>query len=136
MNELKILNTKETRKLHELINKQWGHNSRLDYAFIKNPKNKIFAVNKDISEINLDKIRINSIGMYFAEMAGNELRLSIEGSQIIGPKATKNVVELEKEEVKKLFRGEDLEKGINNSNFVILKHKKFFLGSGRVKNKR
>ena len=46
------------------------------------------------------------------------------------------MVELDKKEVKRLFWGEDIDKDISNSGFVILKHEKDFLGTGKVKNKR
>ena len=70
--------------------------------------------------------------MYFCEIDNKGIRLSIEGSQIIGPKATKNIVELSEEETRKWFKGEDIEKECNNCNdFVILKRKNDFLGNGK-----
>ena len=36
--------------------------------------------------------------MYFCEIHNNTIRLSVEASQIIGPQATKNIVELNEED--------------------------------------
>jgi len=73
--------------------------------------------------------------MYFCEIDNKGIRLSIEGTQIIGQKATKNVVELNEEETKKWFKGEDLDKECKDcSGFVILKHKNDFLGNGKYSN--
>lgn len=137
MPELKILNGKEIKKIFELIEEQWGAKLSLDYGFLKNPKNRIFIVSKDISKIDISKLRLNSVGMYFCEVDNLSIRLSIEGSQIVGPKAAKNVVELSEEETKRWFKGEDLERECKNcKGFVILKHNNDFLGTGKYINGR
>src|SRR3989338_4734277 len=53
----------------------------LDYSFVKDAKNKIYLINKDYRKIK--NMRINSMGLYFLNIS-KDLRLSIEGSQIIG----------------------------------------------------
>jgi len=153
MHQLKILNSKEIKEILNLIEKQWGAKLKLDYAFLKNQKNRVFLINKDISNIDLSKLRINSVGMYFCEIDKIGIRLSIEGSQIIGPKATKNIIEINEKQTKQWLKGEDLEIKEDNSSkmsnsypptspqshqnysgFVILKHNNYFLGSGKYKN--
>lgn len=135
MPELKILNNKEIKEIYKLIEKQWEAEIKLDYGFLKNNKNRIFVVSKDISKIDASKLRLNSVGMYFCEHDRVGIRLSIEGSQIVGPKAVKNIVELDDDEVRKWFRGEDLELECKDcSGFVILKNKNDFLGTGKYKN--
>ena len=132
MPELKFLNSKETKEILKLIEEQWGAKLKLDYTFARNNKNRVFIVNKDISKIDFSKLRINSVGMYFCDIE-NEIRLSIEGSQIIGPKSTKNVVEIDEEQAKKWLKGEDLEIKGDYSGFIILKNNGDFLGTGRFK---
>lgn len=137
MPELKILNSREIKEIYKLIDGQWGAKIKLDYGFLKNIKNRIFIISKDISKIDTSKIRINSAGMYFCEIDYKGIRLSIEGSQIIGPKAAKNVVELNGEETKNWLKGEDIEKECSDCRgFVILKNKNDFLGSGKYSNNR
>ncbi|MBI2661765.1 hypothetical protein HYX09_05890 [Candidatus Woesearchaeota archaeon] len=133
MPEIKIMNAKETKEMYRLLDAQFGCVSKPDYAFLINTKNRIFAVNREISGVELGRIRPNSIGMYFAEMLEGEIRLSIEGSQLIGPDATRNVVELDDEESLRLFRGEDISKETGCKGFVILKRGRDFLGTGKVK---
>ena len=91
MTELKILNNKEIKEIYGMIENQWGAKIKLDCGFLKNNKNRIFIVSKDIAKIDTSKLRLNSVGMYFCEIDDKGIRLSIEGSQIIGSKATKNV---------------------------------------------
>lgn len=135
MPELKILNNKEIKGILKLIEEQWGAKLKIDYGFLKNNKNRIFIISKSLSKIDTSKLRLNSIGMYFCEIGKHGIRLSIEGSQIVGAGAVKNIIELDEEEIKKWFRGEDLEKECKEcGGFVIIKHDKDFLGNGKYAN--
>ena len=105
---------------------------KLDYVFLINNKNKIFIINKEIANIDLNKIRINSIGMYIAEFRNDEVRLSIEGSQFIGPYAKKNLLEINEKEARNWLKGNDLEKETKLKGFVIMKNNDDYLGCGKV----
>ena len=133
MPQLKILNSREIKEILGQIESQWKAKLKLGYAFLRNNKNRIFIINKDISKIDLLKLRINSIGMYFCEADKIGIRLSIEGSQIVGPKAAKNIVEINEEQAKKWLKGEDLEIKGDYSGFIILKNNGDFLGTGRFR---
>lgn len=131
MINLKILNKKKIKQILAMLEKQWGFKDELNYAFLETAKGKIYISNKEIFNLDLSELKINSIGLYFAEIRSG-IRLSIEGSQIIGPKATKNVVELTEKETKQWMKGIDIEKKTDTEGFVILKHKNDFLGSGKA----
>ena len=131
--QLKVLNSKEVKEIMKSVEEQWGCRLKLDYGFLENTKNRIFIVNREISEIDISKLRVNNIGMYFCEDDGVGIRLSIEGSQIIGPHATKNIIEVSDLEAKQWFKGEDLPCERNDlSGFVIIKNRKDFLGTGKA----
>ena len=136
MQNLKILNKKEIKNILKLIKKQWDCDIKLDYTFLKNEKDKLYIVTKEISKIDLDKLRVNNFGIYFATMAENTLRLSIEGSQIIGPNAKKNILELDEEETKQWLKGIDLEKQTKEKGFVIIKNNNDFIGCGKAVEKK
>jgi NOL1/NOP2/fmu family ribosome biogenesis protein len=133
MPQLKILNSKEIKEILKLIENQWNAKLKLNYAFLKNNKNRVFIVNKDISKIDFSKLRTNSIGMYFCEIDNLGIRLSIEGSQIVGPKAAKNTAEITGSQVKQWLKGEDLEVDGDYEGFVIIRNNNAFLGSGKYK---
>jgi len=135
MPQLKILNSKEIKKILKLIENQWNAKLKINYAFLQNNKNRIFIVNKDLEKINLEKLRFNSIGMYFCDLE-NGIRLSIEGSQIVGPEANKNLVEINKEQTKQWFKGEDMEIKGNYDGFVIIKNNNDFIGCGKYKDSK
>ncbi len=131
MQKLKILNKKEVKKILSMLEKQWGFKDEMDYAFLQSEKSRIYIANREIFGLDLSKVKINSYGLYFAEIKSG-IRLSIEGSQIVGPKAAKNVIELSDEEAKEWMSGMDIEKETDARDFVILMHGDDFLGTGKA----
>lgn len=134
---LKILNKKEIKEILAMIKEHYDAEPDLDYVFILNESdNKIYITNRDLEKIDLEKIRINLIGLYIAEINHGFIRLSIEGSQLIGPYAKKNILELDEKQMKAWMRGEDLDATGDYSGFVIIKYGNDFLGSGKYSNGR
>lgn len=134
MANLQILNSKQIKQIEKLLNNQFDCNYSFDYIVMQNKDKKIYLMNKDYSKIADKEIRINSLGMYFGQVKENELRLTIEGSQVIGPLAKKRVLEIDDSQVQKWMRGYDIEVLSPEAGFFIVKHKKDYLGSGKLKN--
>jgi NOL1/NOP2/fmu family ribosome biogenesis protein len=135
MQQLNILNTREVKKIREQVIGQFGFFPKEDYAYLRNENNRIFLVNKDIARIELKKLKIDKIGLYFAEIMKNEeVRLSKEGAQIIGKGAKSNVIELNEGEIKEYFQGSDLDKDLGNDNkLVLLRYKDDIIGCAKYK---
>ncbi|MEK6921793.1 MAG: hypothetical protein AABX82_07940 [Nanoarchaeota archaeon] len=131
-----FLNRKEIKHILRQLEEQWGFTLDLEYAFFMNNQRRVALVNKEFALIGDAKLRINSLGLYFCELMENgEIRLSIEGSQLVGPHSTKNIVEVDFVSAKQWMFGQDLEISFGESTtFVILKHGDYFLGCGRYKN--
>jgi len=127
----KILNTKEKKKILDYLKKQYGAVVDLDYIFIKK-KDKIYLLSNEFRNFDLGNLHINSSGLYFLK----EDRLSVEGSQLIGKKAKKNVVELNKTQIEKWVMGWDIEIKGNYQGYVLVKYKDDFYGSGNYKDGR
>ncbi len=132
MQQLKILNKKEIKIILGIIKRQWDADFKEDYCFLVNNKNKVFIVNKDIAKIDFSKIRINNLGLYFGELRDSTLRLSIEGSQIIGKYTKKNVLELNDEQLNSWVKGEDININSELKGFVLIKNKEDFYGTGKI----
>ena len=128
-----FLNSKQIKVLKQKLKGQFGFESPLDYAFLKNAKNKVFIINRDIERVDFEKLRINSTGTYFCEEKDTEVRMSIEGSQIIGPNSTKNVIDLDQKQQRQWLKGEDLEYPGTSPGFVILRCEDDFLGCAKHK---
>lgn len=126
------LNSSQVKNITKILQEQYAiPKLKLHYRFYKNNKGRIFIISPEIESLDLKKIRINNLGLYFANHSDNSLRLTIEGSQLIGPIATQNVIEINEEELKEWMRGEILNKKITTNEFVIIKHEKDYYGSGR-----
>ncbi len=131
---MRVLNSREVKKLREDIVSQFGTFLTEDYAFFKNDKERIFVINKNIDKIDYHKA--NRIGLYFAENMNNYVRLSKEGAQLLVREAgnVQNTVELTDEEVRAYFKGEDITKEVSGDNRqIILCFGNEVLGSARYK---
>ena len=132
---MKLLDKKEIKKIIEELKDYYGVKElSLDYAFIKNNDNKIHIISNDFKKLNTKDLRINGLGLYFLDVSKG-LRLSIEGSQIIGKKATKNIHELNNEELKDWLRGYDLDCD-DIYGYKLIKNKNDFYGIGFASNNK
>ena len=146
MQNLRILNSKETKEILSVLESQYGADYSVllkSYVLLMNKDNKIFIVNKEFGMLDTSKVRINSLGMYIGELHNNQVRLSIEGTQLLGKDAKKNVFEISKEHERTWLRGKDIEVVHENTGFLIMRCKnddgkdsEDFLGAGKVKNNR
>lgn len=128
---MKPLNNKEIKEIYSKLESQFGIKCKLDYLFYINKDNKIYLMTKDIQKLDLAQFRINSFGLYFAKLENNTIRLSISGSQLIGNKAEKNVIEAENK--KEWLEGNNLECNKELTGWFLIKNKEDFLGCGYCK---
>ncbi len=134
---LPVLNAREKKRINQLLEEQWGFARKLDHVYLLTAKNRLFFVNQDIERLNLQGLRVSSVGVYVGELLQErELRLSIEGSQLVGHHATKNVVALDALQARLWLKGQDLDMKTESNAFVILKHGDDFLGCGKAKSGR
>lgn len=126
--------SRELKHFFKQIEEQYGKVPEIfqKLAFIRG-KERIYLINRDIEKIDLKNLRVNSMGLYIAEVKNEQLRVSIEGSQLIGPTAIKNVCELTREQLRKWFMGQDVAVEGQYEGFVILKHENDYIGSGKFK---
>lgn len=129
-----FLNSKETKLLKKVLITQYDYEGDFDYALYKSEKNRVYTITKDLSRINYEIFRINQTGVYFCEAKDDGLRLSIEGSQIIGPHAKKNVIELDAPTARLWLKGQDIDYEGSSPNFVIIKSGTDYMGSAKHKN--
>jgi len=128
-----VLNNKEIKKLLQQLNKQFGFSGTFPYLFFEK-KDKIYILSKKYSSIDVSSSKINSLGLYIAKREINGIRLSIEGSQLIGPNSKKNIIELDSPQ--EWLLGKDIENKQNAKSFVLIKYKDDFIGCGICKKDR
>ena len=131
---MKILTKREINKILDNLREYYGIKElKLDYLFLQN-KEKIYLISKDFKKLNTKNLRVNNLGLYFLNVSKG-LRLSIEGSQMMGKKATKNIYEIIEKDLKAWLRGYDLECS-NLQGHKLIKNKDDFYGIGFASNNK
>tara|TARA_Y100000310_G_scaffold34190_1_gene32338 strand:+ start:1130 stop:1591 length:462 start_codon:yes stop_codon:yes gene_type:complete len=138
MQQLKILNSREVKRIKEIVVKDFGGFLNEDYAYLQNEKGKVYVINKDIAKIKLENLKIDKMGLYFAEVKNNQVRLSKEGAQLLNlqNKKLQNIVSLNNNEVKDYFSGKDLDKELGENKLVLLEYEGNILGCAKYKDQK
>ena len=128
------MNGRQVRNVLRLLQRQWGFEKEINSGFLQK-ENDVFLVTRDADKIELNGLNVNSLGLYFGELRHDQLRLSIEGSQLVGHHSTKNVLDLNPEQLRQWLAGEDLETKEQEScnSFVIVRNSEDFFGCGKMK---
>lgn len=129
---MKFLNSKEKKVLLKTINDYFGSNFETDDRIYITNQDKIYLITKDIEKIDIDKIKVRNMGLYLGQIMQGAIRLSIEGSQLIGKTATKNILQVDEDLLKKL-KEEKFEISCNDGYYLV-KYRDHFLGCIYVKN--
>lgn len=109
-------------EVNELLEEQFG--TQIDLEFKEMGKRRVYAFKK--CRLN---IKTYHYGLYFGKLDKDGIRLTIEGSYLIGPSAKKGVFEVEGDKAIKWMSGEDI-KG-ESRGYVIIKWGNYFLGCGK-----
>lgn len=131
----KVLNAGERKKFLAELNDKFGIEAEdLNYVFVETGKGKMRVFSGSLSRdeiIELSEIsHIEIVGLYFArydDMSG--LRLSLDGTHLLGDAIKKNVFEVNLEQAHDWMRGEDLAVELERGVWVI-KHGEDYLGCG------
>lgn len=131
---MKPLNAKELKEIRALLSEQYGFVEEFPYTVFESGESKYYVVNRDVEYLLDKKLRIERVGIYFGQLAHGEFRFSIEGSQLIGPHATKHVLVLSTEQRDQWMLGKDVDyPGDYDQAFHIVRHGDDFLGCGKWK---
>ncbi len=140
MKKFKVLNSREIKRFKAVLEDTFGYSLKKDYAYLMNDRERVFLINKDLVRVDLDKLIVDRIGLYFAEYKDNMVRLSKEGAQLFVQEARENkvklncLVELDEKETRAYFAGVDLKKDLGEeSKTLILIHKTDVLGYAKYK---
>ena len=132
---LKIVGGRELKDFISKLNEQFGI-TKIPGKIVMRGKERVFLFTGEFTE---EKLRIlekatfvERAGTYIAKIEERGIRLSIEGSQIFKDQITKNIVELNEEEMKTWMMGHEVLKKSEITGFVIIKYKNDFLGTGKA----
>jgi len=78
--------------------------------------------------------RLEKAGMYFATInKDSSLRLSLEGTQLVGKQATEHILDLDSHQAENWLKGFDFNFETVEDGFYLLKYKEDFLGCGLIR---
>ena len=58
----KVANSKDKKAIISKLSMQWGFSSDFDHIFLVNKEGNVYVTEKDVFDIELSKLRVNSIG--------------------------------------------------------------------------
>ena len=132
-----LVNSKELKIMLSRLSSQFGiENTKFlnKFLFLKNHKKKIFITTKSEKDNKLRIKRAEKAGIYFGTINKDEsIRLSLEGSQIIGKVATKNIMDLEHPQAENWLKGYDFDIPKVEDGYYLLRYKGDFLGCGLIR---
>lgn len=131
MRKLKILSRREERQIGKLLEKQYGAQPALDYVFLSSKSGRLYVAARQAVEF-LEHLRADSVGLYFGRITGHSIRLSIEGSQLVGPHAKKGVARIGEAEKFQWMMGESLPNNSGEEGYVVVASGSDFLGSAKA----
>ena len=132
-----ILNSREIKRIKELLFTQFGFSGELPYVFLKNNKEKLFIIHRNMEQVEMEHLRVDAIGLYFGTLEEDTIRLSIEGSQIIGPHAKKNIIRLDDTQFEAYIKGQDVELNEESpAEIYIIQHGTDFPGCCKIAGKK
>jgi len=132
---LKILNHEEKKEIEEKLNQQFGIKN-IPGMIVMLGKERLFLFTGNLDENKIQKLKkitvLERIGIYLGKEIRGEIRLSIEGSQILKKQITRNIFEMNKEQTEKWMQGSQLNIKTKNRGFLIMKYKNNFMGTGKA----
>jgi NOL1/NOP2/fmu family ribosome biogenesis protein len=129
----RFLTRKEMREINDKLEEQHGCSFDIDsYHYMETAKGDLNMISRDIERIDYNNINEVSAGLYVADIKG-QLRLSLEGTQLLGKYATKNVIELDDDEWERWLKRESISSERFNEfekGYYIIKNEDDYFGCG------
>ena len=123
----------QKKKIIKQLNKQFGI-TKLPYLLLQFGKEKIRLYSGNLSKEELRLLdknsRVENIGLYFANQQQPEIRLTLDGIQLLKPQITKNILSLNDQQAEDWLRGNDLDIK-SDRTFKILKNNEELIGCGK-----
>ena len=132
------INSKQRKEVAAVILDAYGAVLPKDDVLFLLGEDKYSLGTRDVEPFLAAGLRIERIGVYIGQFQHGEFRLSIEGSQIIGPLASRRVIVLTPAQRNEWLLGKDIvlegEQTSAEPKFQIVRCGADWLGAGKVKN--
>ena len=131
----KILNQQEKKEIEASLHEQFGV-EKIPGLILMRGEERLFFFSGDFSETEIKNLEacvpIERVGIYFARVIGNDVKLSIEGTNILKNQIKKNIFNLDSKQLEEWMTGSDLQVKTGKKGFLVIKYKDDFLGCGKA----
>ncbi len=135
MQKIIFLSQKEKQIIIEKLKNQFGVEN-VDGEFVMSGTERIFLYQGELNQEELDKIQkislVERIGIYFAKLINEDVKLSLDGVQIVRDKIKKNIFEINKEQAGDWMSGKEILIETGLRGFIVLKYQNDLLGCGKA----
>ncbi len=132
---LKILAEFEKKEIENKLNEQFGI-KKIPGMLLKSGEERIFFFQGSFNEKQIkdieENIPIERVGFYFATYLNEEIRLSLEGVELLKDQIKKNTFELDEKQAEQWMMGSELNIATGKQAILVMKHKNYFLGCGKA----
>jgi NOL1/NOP2/fmu family ribosome biogenesis protein len=132
---LHFLNNQEKKEILEKLKNQFGI-KEINGVLVRIGQERIFLFQGSFSEEEIKKIEsyvpIERVGIYFAKIQNDQIRLSIDGTHLFKDQITKNIFELNEEQTDLWMHGSELNLKTGKNGFLIMKTNNDLLGTGKA----
>lgn len=136
---INIISKQETGEILFKLQEQFGI-KEIPGMLLRIGQERIFIYQGSLNEKEILKLEmtvpIERIGVYFAKIQNDELRLSIEGTHMLKSQIKNNLFEINKEQLDSWMHGNELNVETGKKAFLVIKHKEDLLGTGKASEKK
>lgn len=135
MEYIKILAAQEKKQIEQKLNQQFGI-KEIPGKIVMRGAERLFFFTGEINEAEIRKIEdiipIEKIGVYFAKLINDDMKLTIEGTQILHSQINKGIFEINDTQAEEWMMGRELSIKTGLRGFVVIKNRSDLLGCGKA----
>ena len=135
MEYIKILSEQEKRKIENQLHAQFGI-KELPGKIVMRGEERLFFFTGEIDEDGIRKLEqsapIEKVGVYFAKLINEEIKLTIEGTQLLKEQITKGIFQINDSQAEEWMMGRELNLKSGLRGFVVMKNNDDYLGCGKA----
>jgi NOL1/NOP2/fmu family ribosome biogenesis protein len=134
MTHTKSLTVDPEREAHiwQLLYSQFGIPKLVGYRFLKSGRKRIRLISDAAFMLLSELPYTGTTGLYIGEYSPTAFRLSMDGAQLLGGYATKQIVHLTELQAETWLRGESVNYEDDRRGYVIVTHNSTILGCGSL----
>ena len=126
------LRKREIDQVKELLLGNYGFSMPNSWKLYYLGKSKVWVLKEEFFDLPLERFNVETMGFYLCHFEHDIFRLSIQGAQIVGKKASKNILDISLKEAWELIRGFDIDKETGlEATYIILKSPVGIIGVGK-----